>query len=230
MDTRHCCICKSRIVSKRKDKITCSDRCRQALSRLVRKCDRELPQKLYNIIYADPALPQITYSEKGEERTPQAHYPTVGIEGLKKFPFGRLAAPDCWLFMWVYGPWTDKINELVHAMGFKVSSKEGFIWVKTTKDGTRPAMGLGYTTRKSAETMLIAKRGNPKRFSKGVNQTWLHPRLGHSEKPALFREKIVEYAGDLPRIELFSRHTNPGWDVWGNQVGKLDVKENDHAE
>jgi len=227
---QHCCICRAKFTAKRIDKITCSDRCRQVLSRLVRKCDKEMPQKQYNIIYADPALPQITYSDKGELRTPQAKYPTVGIEGLKKFPFSRLAADDCWLFMWVYGPWADKINELVTAMGFEVTSKEGFIWVKTTKDGTRPAMGLGYTTRKSAETMLIARRGKPIRFSKGVNQTWFHPRMQHSEKPGLFRNLIVKYAGDLPRIELFSRHNIDGWDAWGNQIGKLDREENQNVE
>lgn len=226
MKNCQCCICHSRFKAHRSDAITCSNKCRQVLSRLVRKCDKELPAKQYNIIYADPAVPFVTYSQKGDDRTPQSKYPTVGIEGLKRFPFKRLAAPDCWLFMWVYGPWADEASDLARAWGFEISSKEGFIWVKTTKDGTRPAMGPGYTTRKCAETMLIAKRGRPKRLHKGVKQVWLHHRLQHSEKPPLFRDQIVKYAGNLPRIELFSRHTTPGWDVWGNQVGSLDSKEN----
>ncbi|HEN2040326.1 TPA: hypothetical protein U4B14_003086, partial [Enterococcus faecium] len=40
----------------------------------------------------------------------------------------------------------------------------------------------------------------------------------HSKKPDVTREKIVELAGDLPRVELFARQKTPGWDVWGNEV------------
>ncbi|MFQ8823555.1 MAG: hypothetical protein ACLR8Q_01625 [[Ruminococcus] lactaris] len=32
------------------------------------------------------------------------------------------------------------------------------------------------------------------------------------------RDKIIELAGDLPRVELFARQKTPGWDVWGNEV------------
>ena len=40
----------------------------------------------------------------------------------------------------------------------------------------------------------------------------------HSKKPDVTRDKIVELAGDLPRVELFARQKIPGWDVWGNEV------------
>ena len=40
----------------------------------------------------------------------------------------------------------------------------------------------------------------------------------HSRKPEQAREKIVELMGDIPRIELFAREKNKGWDVWGNEV------------
>ena len=32
------------------------------------------------------------------------------------------------------------------------------------------------------------------------------------------RDKIIELAGNLPRVELFARQKTPGWDVWGNEV------------
>ena len=44
------------------------------------------------------------------------------------------------------------------------------------------------------------------------------PIAEHSKKPNIIREKIVELAGDLPRIELFARQSPTGWDVWGNEV------------
>lgn len=117
----------------------------------------------------------------------------------------------------------DEASDVARAWGFEVVSKEGFIWVKTTKDGEGLFMGTGYTTRKGAETMLIAKRGKIKRANAGVRQVQKHPRMPeHSEKPPIFRDLIVQYAGDLPRIELFARHNTPGWETWGDQVGKLD--------
>ena len=39
-----------------------------------------------------------------------------------------------------------------------------------------------------------------------------------SKKPDVTRDKIVELAGDLPRVELFARQKCPGWDAWGNEV------------
>ena len=37
------------------------------------------------------------------------------------------------------------------------------------------------------------------------------------------RDKIIELAGDLPRIELFARQKTEGWDVWGHEV-ECDIK------
>jgi len=216
-----CPICHKRFKAQRRDKITCSDACRRQMSRLIAKCDSELPVKKYGVIYADPPWRFETFSKKGEKRSPQAQYQTLGLEALKRLPFSRLAAPDCWLFLWVYGPLADEASEIARAWGFEVSSKEGFVWIKTTKKGKRP-IGTGYTTRKGAETMLIAKRGRPKRMSAGIRQVQEHPIGVHSEKPDVFRELIEAFAGEVPRIELFARHHRDGWDAWGNQVGYLD--------
>ncbi|RDT47348.1 DNA methyltransferase, partial [Escherichia coli] len=40
----------------------------------------------------------------------------------------------------------------------------------------------------------------------------------HSEKPAEARHRLERLYGDVPRIELFSRRSVPGWDHWGNQA------------
>ena len=65
---------------------------------------------------------------------------------------------------------------------------------------------------------LLAKRGKPKRRSAGVHQFIISPVEEHSKKPDVTRDKIIELAGDLPRVELFARQKAPGWDVWGNEV------------
>ncbi|MDX7178677.1 MT-A70 family methyltransferase, partial [Klebsiella pneumoniae] len=44
------------------------------------------------------------------------------------------------------------------------------------------------------------------------------PRMEHSAKPPIVRDKLVELVGDIPRIELFARGVMPdGWQGWGNQ-------------
>lgn len=78
--------------------------------------------------------------------------------------------------------------------------------------------GLGYWTRGNAEICLLAKRGKPKRHSAAVHQSIISPIEQHSKKPDVTRDKIVELAGDLPRVELFARQKCPGWDAWGNEV------------
>ena len=42
--------------------------------------------------------------------------------------------------------------------------------------------------------------------------------MEHSRKPDEIRERIVKLCGDLPRIELFARQHEDGWDCWGNEV------------
>lgn len=224
MHKKICCVCHTKFRARRVDKITCSDTCRKKLSRIIDKCDKTMPQKKYNIIYADPNIHFNTYSRKGDGKSPQRQYDCLGVEAIKKMPVERLAADDCVLCMWVYGPFARQAPEIAEAWGFTVSSLEGFAWVKTTNDGSRVRMGTGYTTRKCQETMLFAKIGKPKRASASIAQVVHHPRMpNHSEKPPIFRDRIVELWGRKPRIELFARHTAPGWDAWGNEVGKLDT-------
>ena len=93
-----------------------------------------------------------------------------------------------------------------------------FVWLKLNKKSPTWFYGLGYWTRGNAEICLLAKRGKPKRRSAGVHQFIISPVEEHSKKPDVTRDKIIELAGDLPRVELFARQKTPGWDVWGNEV------------
>lgn len=57
----------------------------------------------------------------------------------------------------------------------------------------------------------------PARLDAGIVQSFTAPRLEHSRKPDIVREKLVQLLGDVPRIELFARQSSHGFDVWGNQ-------------
>jgi N6-adenosine-specific RNA methylase IME4 len=45
-----------------------------------------------------------------------------------------------------------------------------------------------------------------------------HDRENHSKKPQIFRDKIVQLFGEVPKLELFARDVKKGWDAWGNEV------------
>lgn len=51
------------------------------------------------------------------------------------------------------------------------------------------------------------------------------PLRKHSQKPDEVRNKIIELAGDLPRIELFARSGAEGWDCWGNEAPENNKEE-----
>ena len=65
---------------------------------------------------------------------------------------------------------------------------------------------------------MIATKGKPPKQSNKVSQIIETIREEHSKKPQQARDKIIEFCGDLPRIELFARQAVEGWDCWGNEA------------
>lgn len=149
--------------------------------------------------------------------TPMEPYPTMSIDELCALPVNRLAEKDCLLFLWATFPQLPEALQLIKAWGFTFKTV-AFVWLKRNKKSPTWFYGLGYWTRGNAEICLLAKRGKPKRHSAGVHQFIISPVEEHSKKPDVTRDKIVELAGDLSRVELFARQKTPGWDVWGNEV------------
>jgi len=179
--------------------------------------------KKYNIIYADPPW---SYRDKAlaGNRGAGCKYSVQSAEWINDLPVGRIAAPDCALFLWATMP---KLNEIFPVLfekwGFEYKTC-AFTWVKRNKISPSWFMGMGRWTRANAELCLLATRGTPKRLSAGVHSVIDSPIAGHSGKPAETRTRIVELMGDLQRIELFARQSAPGWDCWGDQApsGELE--------
>ena len=65
---------------------------------------------------------------------------------------------------------------------------------------------------------IIATRGKFKPASHSVRAVHRFPVGKHSAKPKEFHDLVVELAGDLPRLEMFSREVVPGWDTFGNEA------------
>ena len=174
----------------------------------------ELPNKKYNIIYADPAW---SYQGKMMNSSVTDHYNVMSIDDICNLPVKDITAENSILFMWVTLPKLNEFMKVVNAWGFEYKTT-AFVWVKKNKKADSFFMGLGRWTRANPEICVLATKGKIERKSKSIRQLQVYPVDKHSKKPDEFRDLIVELCGDLPRIELFARNTTPGWDVWGNEV------------
>ena len=175
--------------------------------------------KKYQIIYADPPW---SYRDKRDKHPrlcggASSHYNTMSMKALKELQVNSIADKDCMLFLWVTFPNFAEALDLIAAWGFKYKTL-GFSWIKTNKKNKKPFFGIGWYTKSNCEVCLIAVKGKPGKASNSISSVIIEPRESHSKKPDIVRDKIVEFAGNLPRIELFARQKTEGWDVWGNEV------------
>jgi N6-adenosine-specific RNA methylase IME4 len=166
------------------------------------------------------------WSRKGKQRSAERHYETWPLERIIAFApiIGRLAAPDCGLFLWTVWSRLPDTFEVIKACGGFEYKTVGFVWVKTTKnakiitlDGDGLHDGTGYHTRANTEVCLIATRGSPRRLAMDVHQVVIAPVGEHSEKPDEVYRRIERlYPG--PHLELFARKPRDGWMTWGDEI------------
>lgn len=160
-------------------------------------------------------------------RDVEKHYTTMTFDELAALPLRDLAHPDgCHLFEWTNGPHLPKACELMMRWGWKYSSK-AFTWVKLRRSldpdqfhlltESDFQIGLGLTTRKGTEDVLLGRRGNCRRIAKDVREVILAPVREHSRKPDEFYCRVERYC-DGPYVDLFARERRPGWSCWGDQV------------
>jgi len=184
------------------------------------------PDKKYQLIYADPPWhSDYNFGQIGSSKLSgfgsYLRYDTMTNEEILALPVPSISADNCALFLWVVNSQLDVGIDVLKRWGFAYK-QVAFCWVKTSQAGN-PNCRLGYWTLGGMELCLLGITGNMgnKRIKKNVRQVVLHPRTGHSKKPAIIRQNIEELFGDIPRIELFARSYYDGWDVWGNEVDIL---------
>jgi len=183
--------------------------------------------KRYNIIYADPPwyFPA-NYGKIGKSRLSgfgaELRYHLMTDDELLSVPVKELTGDNCALFLWVVNSKIDFGIEVLKHWGFSYKTVV-FNWIKTARESGIPNCRLGYWTLGGSELCLLGIKGKMKPVCHNVRQVVLHHRIGHSVKPAVFRDNIVNLFGDIPRIELFAREKTKGWDVWGNEV-KSDIE------
>lgn len=169
----------------------------------------------FRVIYADPSW---RYRNAGTRAAAAKQYPTMTIKEIAALPVQAIAAPDAALFLWVTWPFLDAAADVARAWGFPDYRTAAFVWAKCNRKSNSPFFGMGNWTRSNTEPCLLFTRGKPRRVAANVPQfVWARVRR-HSEKPAIVRQRIDQLMGDVPRLELFSRHEAPGWQRWGNEL------------
>lgn len=187
-----------------------------------------LPAGPFGCVLADPPWSFLTYGKKHTtpHRGADDHYGTLTFGELREIPVRDLAAPHCALFMWVVDSHLDEALKLGASWGFKYKTI-AFHWMKSkgqTYDLFEPQyrIGMGYWTRKQAESCLLFTRGKPRRQNADVRQIIDSPRREHSRKPDAQYGRIQDLVAG-PYLEMFARQGWPGWTTWGNQTDKFEA-------
>lgn len=193
-----------------------------------------LPARHFGAILADPPWFFRTHTDFVSKRDPRHHYKggVMSLSVIQKLPIQDFcASTGCHLFLWATGPCLPQALATMAAWGFKYSGI-GFTWIKLKKSFDANQLrvvpliagdfhtGLGFTTRKNAEFVLLGRRGNARRNAKDVRELIIAPRREHSRKPDETHDRIERYC-DGPYLELFGRQQRPGWTVRGDEEDKF---------
>lgn len=210
-------------------RIYAPEQSRRTMHNLLPEFYPDLPDKKYQIIYADPPWDyggkmqydkssikshNIDWEKEIFISAANFKYPTVKTSDLKKIPIQQICADDCLLFMWVTNPHLAQGIELASAWGFEYKTV-AFIWDKMNHNP-------GQYTLSNCELCLVFKRGRipQPRGARNIQQLVRSPRGAHSVKPKEIRDNIAKMFPSQAKIELFARQVCDGWDAWG-----LDVRE-----
>ncbi|WP_292565041.1 MT-A70 family methyltransferase [Mesorhizobium sp.] len=182
----------------------------------------ELDPHSYAWIDADCPWDFSLFSVKGGKKSAQQHYRCLPLDQIMAFPVQDLAAENCVLSLWSTAPMLRQQMRVLDAWGF--TYKTEMIWRKVTALG-KQTFGPGYIVRGSHEPVLIATRGHPPFVAKDVRSCFDGLRREHSRKPEEFYALADRMLPKGRRVSLFSRANRPGWEQWGDEVGKFDAVE-----
>jgi len=202
-----------------------------------------LRRRHYAALLADPpwkfksytALPKNWREVMRGSRAIERHYDVMDLPAIAALPVFEVMAPDAHLFLCATGPCLNQAFFVMEQWGFKYSGV-AFVWIKVRRGMRIPLtileghtalslddffhVGLGLTTRKNVEFVLLGRRGNARRLAKDVREVVVAPVREHSRKPDDFAQRIERYCAG-PFLELFARTTRIGWTTWGNDIFKF---------
>jgi N6-adenosine-specific RNA methylase IME4 len=171
----------------------------------------------FPLIYADPPWRFEVYSDKGLDRTPDQHYPTLSDEEIIAFKvagkrIAEIAERDAALLLWCTSSNVHRALGVVAGWDFEF--KTSAVWDKETT-------GLGLVFRNQHEVLLYGTRGDMPGPQYQPSSVFRYPAGEHSAKPPEVRAAIERMYPDFDartRLELFGRGDIPGWTVYGYEA------------
>jgi N6-adenosine-specific RNA methylase IME4 len=179
-----------------------------------------LQRGAYGVIVVDPPWHFRLRSSKGYGKSASQHYSLMSLDDIKALPVAELAAPDSFLLLWTTQAQLNQGLSVIESWGFEF--KTAGAWAKRSPTGASWAFGTGYLLRSAAEFFLIGTRGRPKIESHSERNLIVAPVREHSRKPDQAYEMLERLFPSARRCELFARSSRPGFDCWGQEVGRFD--------
>lgn len=174
-----------------------------------------LPNKKYQIIYADPPWRYEDNSATPNRRI-ERHYSTMLLDEIKKLEVP--SDKDAILYLWSSAPKLEEALEVMNAWGFKYRSN--MVWDKEV-------IGMGYWFRIQHELLLVGVKGKiihtPDKHMR-IGSVYRSRRREHSKKPNTIRNLIFQWYPKENKLELFARQRYEGWDAWGDELPNTTQK------
>lgn len=140
----------------------------------------------------------------------------MDLEAIKALPVNRHAAKNAHLYLWVPNALLPEGLEVMASWGFRYISN--VIWAKRRKDGGPDGRGVGFYFRNVTEILLFGVKGSMRTLPPARSQVNMIEtrKREHSRKPDE-QYGFIEACSPGPRLEMFARHPQPGWVVWGDE-------------
>jgi len=143
-------------------------------------------------------------------------YSTLTMDDICNLPVADSAASNAHLYLWVPNALLPDGLKVMESWGFRYVSN--IIWAKRRKDGGPDGRGVGFYFRNVTEMLLFGVRGSMRTLQparRQVNMIETRKRE-HSRKPDE-QYPLIESCSPGPYLEMFARHPEPGWTVWGDE-------------
>jgi N6-adenosine-specific RNA methylase IME4 len=146
-----------------------------------------------------------------------ARYTTMSAKEIAALPVAGLMATQGHCYLWVPNALLAEGLMVLENWGF--TYKANLVWHKVRKDGGSDGRGVGFYFRNVTELVLFGTRGQLRTLAPGRRQVnFIATRKReHSRKPDELYP-IIERCSPGPYLELFARHSRPGWALWGNEA------------
>lgn len=144
-------------------------------------------------------------------------YSTMDLADIRALPVDDVTAKNAHLYLWVPNALLPDGLAVMEAWGFRYVSN--IVWAKRRKDGGPDGRGVGFYFRNVTEILLFGVKGSMRTLAPARSQVnMLETRKReHSRKPDE-QYDLISACSPGPYLEMFARHPEPGWVVWGDEA------------